>query len=151
MIGWTHVDVDGVTWEVRNVYLAPMSIGGAAAHAEEMGCELPTPAMVDAIWLAASLKVDPLPRKHNGTLAEMATAPVYESQADRIAAQLGYVDFATTLVAGTHKDVVRSAATKKIGIYGWHHATGKPIQKPYYQHSADWIDYSQGLRLCRRV
>lgn len=150
MDGWTMLQINGVDWYVANVYTAPMSLRAAACHAAEMGCELPTSGMVDAIWLAAGLRLPPLPRRHNGTIQQMATAAVYSDQAARIAAQLDCVDTGTTLIAGTHKDVIK-AGHGQPGLYGWHQLSGVAIQPPYFGHSLDWIDYSQGLRLCRRA
>jgi hypothetical protein len=153
MSKWLIITISGVKWEVATSYYAPVSIGGAAATSKEMGCELPTPTMVDAIWKAATWCLDPLPRRHNGTIQEMATAAVYADQDQRIAEQMAEagVDPDVLLVAGTHKDIVRCPNTGRLGIYGWHSVTGKPIQPAFYGHSLDWIDYSQGLRLCRRA
>lgn len=145
---WALVTCDGVTWEVAPDYIYPVGIGEAEKLAAAAGCELPTPALVDAIWKAADLRVEPLPRHHNGTAAEMATQPVYDDQARRIVAQLAGREY--TLLAGTHKDVVRTRRGQ-LGLYGWHRPTGTVIQPLFTGHSKDWKDYSQGLRLCRRV
>ncbi len=149
--GWVTVELDGVAWAVSPIYVAPIGIGQAAAYAQQMGCELPTPKLVDAIWQAADLKLEPRPRRHNGTVAQMASAEVYQDQALRIEAQIGGrslgVDF--SLLAGCFKDVVQQNG--KIGLYGWHNLNGVVIQPFFSGHAPEWIDYSQGLRLVRKL
>jgi hypothetical protein len=140
---------DGTQWDVSDMYLAPVSIGESERIAKEEGCELPSAALVDAIWQAADLKVAPLPRSHNGTIQQMATPAVYADQAVRIVKQIEGRVF--TLLAGTHKDVVRCPRTGRVGLYGWHRLDGRVIQPLFTGHAASWIDYSQGLRLCRRL
>jgi hypothetical protein len=147
-------------WEVATDYVYPVSIGEAAELANEEGCELPSPALVDSIWRAAEIKLKPKPINHNGTIAQMATQPVYEKQYAAIQEQLtrwlevnvesAIGDLSALLVAGTHKDVVRDPKTGKLGLYGWHQLDGKVIQPMFTGHALSWIDYSQGVRLCRR-
>lgn len=141
------VECNGVTWLVAPVYYAPVSIGQAVSLAADLGYELPSPELVDAIWKAADLKLEPLPRRHNGTIAEMATEAVYLDQGKRIGAQIA--DRAFHLLAGAFKDVV--VYKGKVGLYGWHRLNGIPIQPYYAGHSPSWIDYSQGLRLVKRA
>jgi len=141
------VECNGVTWLVTPIYYAPVSIGQAVSLAADLGYELPSPELVDAIWQAADLKLDPLPRKHNGTIAEMANEAVYLDQGKRIEAQIAGRRF--RLLAGAFKDVVRHKG--KVGLYGWHRSNGVPIQPFYGGHAPAWIDYSQGLRLVKRA
>ncbi|MHB8107738.1 MAG: hypothetical protein ACYDH4_09990, partial [Candidatus Cryosericum sp.] len=61
-VGWVPVTYNGVVWNVSPSYIAPVGIGEAEQLAAQNGCELPTPALVDAIWKAADLKLEPLPR-----------------------------------------------------------------------------------------
>lgn len=133
---------------VAPVYAYPVSIGHAIDIAKEHGCELPTPALVDQIWKAADLRIEPLTREHNGTIAQMASREVFADQERRINEAIGTQMF--TLLAGTHKDVVRCPNTGRVGLYGWHRLNGKPIQGPYYGHALGWVDYSQGVRLVKK-
>lgn len=133
-------------WLVAPIYFAPVSIGQASQIVADLGFELPSPALVDAIWEAADLKLDPLPRKHNGTIAEMACEAVYLDQGRRIEEQIGNKGF--RLLAGAFKDVVVHEG--KVGLYGWHRKTGAVIQPFFAGHSPSWIDYSQGIRLVKR-
>lgn len=115
--------------------------------AAKSGCELPTPQLVRAIWNAATVKVSPLPRAHNGTAEQMASPAALADQKDKIDKQLAGK---SGLVGGTHKDVVR-LEDGRLALYGWHKLDGVPIQPVYTGHAPSWKDYSQGLRLCRRI
>lgn len=69
-------------------------------------------------------------------------------QLAHIEAQIAGREF--VLLVGAFKDVVRGP-DGRIGLYGWHQLNGKPIQPYFTGHAMDWIDYSQGLRLVRKV
>lgn len=149
---WVRVvDKLGVHWDVSPGYIGPISIGAAKEKAKELGCELPSPELVDLIWSIADLKLEPLTRTFvKWTAEEMSNPAVLADQQRRIMAQIeekapnGY-----RLSAGAFKDVCLKDG--KIGLYGWHRPNGKIIQPFYAGHSLAWNDYSQGLRLCRRV
>lgn len=129
-------------------YLAPMAIGSAKRIADECGCELPTPELVDAIFAAADLKLEPLPRQFKDwTMTEMSSVAVINDQCRRIEEQIAGRPF--RLLVGTHKDIVRVG--DRVGLYGWHRPSGKVVQSFYAGHADSWIDYSQGLRLCRKI
>lgn len=151
---WHPVSIDGVEYLVSPVYLAPIGIGEAVQIAKENGLVLPTPRMVDAIWQAADLKVDPHPQAHDGTLKTMNSRALTDKQNSFIQSQIEGQQF--KLLAGTHKDVVFienafGKAVNKPGIYGWHRRDGSVIQSPMWGHALDWKDYSQGLRLIKRA
>ncbi len=165
---WPIVELDDRAWRVCPVYVAPVGIGEAVAIAKRMGCQLPSPELVDAIFYAADLKVEPLPQTHDGSPAGMAKA--YAAQEARIGEQIAGALF--RILGGSHKDVVRDG-TGRIGLYGWHtesdHAhvfygfesrgtlplhtarTGeaKVIQPFFAGHALAWKDGSQGLRLVK--
>lgn len=144
---WVRVEYDGALFDVAPEYISPVGIGEAVRIAADAECELPSPGLVDAIWQAADLKLAPLPRAHNGTVAQMASEAVYHDQIERIYRQIAGREY--TLLAGTHKDVC--AVDGKVGLYGWHRLNGRVIQPFYTGHATAWKDYSQGLRLVRRV
>ncbi len=174
---FVSVECDGVTWLVAPVYIAPVGIGQAAALAEKLGCELPTPALVDAIWRASDLKVPPhlMVRAHDGTVAQMDSMAIHAKQVEALETFVGSRGLGNDfhLIGGAFKDVIRQASPNgKLGLYGWHadeegaaelakkqiptHApvSGGPgvvIQQPFYGHAAGWRDYSQGLRLVKRA
>lgn len=150
---FVEVEHAGVVWCVAPYYVAPVGIGEAEDLAAKMGCELPSPGLVDAIWRAADLRIDAaemIRADHDGTPATMNSATMHASQAARLAELVGErslaVDF--RLLAGAFKDVVRHDG--KVGLYGWHRADGSVVQTFYGGHARAWKDYSQGLRLCVR-
>ncbi len=141
-------------WLVAPIYVAPVGIGEAEEIAKACDCELPSIDLVDEIWKAADLKVEPITMSPNkGLDAEQIEAHhrAYVSQLE---------GKTWRLLAGTHKDVVVHHG--KVGLYGWHRTNGMPIQGKWWSnatkrieiftgHAKSWKDYSQGLRLCRRV
>lgn len=159
--GWTTVYIDGEEYEVRSEYIAPVGIDEAVETARYFGCTLPTKKMVDAIWQAADVKIQPIQRSvDNGLLkdwgASMASKETFDDQRQRIAraviAASGTAGF--ELLAGTHKDIVYDEDTGKVGIYGWHRLDGSVIQdfnSTAHPLGSNYKDYSQGLRLMRRV
>lgn len=162
---------NGEVWLVAPRYLAPMGIGEAKRVADRLGYQLPTVALVNEIYKQADLKLDPLPRGERSkppsdfTKKTMDSPETHIDQLARIQKQIqqaGNPDF--KLLAGTHKDVVfdkipfgEHAGEMHLGIYGWHQRNGKPIQDFMWGHASgntpetDWKDYSQGLRLVKRV
>lgn len=146
--------IDGVDYLVSSEYLAPIGIGEAVNYAKANGLILPTPRMVDAIWQAADLKLEPHPQAHDGTAKTMNSVALAEKQAQYIHQQIGGRPY--NLLGGTHKDVVFiptafGKTINKPGIYGWHRSATDKIQQEMWGHSLDWKDYSQGLRLVKRV
>jgi len=135
-------------WLVAPDYIAPVGIGEAMKLAVDRGCVLPSPELVDAIWAAADLRLEPHPRTFvHWTMAEMSAPDVILDQARRITEAINGRSF--RLLAGTHKDVVMKDG--KVGIYGWQHSNGKAIQDFYSGHALAWKDYSQGLRLVKKA
>lgn len=154
---WVRVSDGRGEWLVAPNYIAPVGIGEAAQIAQAYGAELPSKELVDAIWRAADLKLAPSPRGPSSSPPSDYTARTMnspEAHADQLAiidrqilAQSPNRDY--RLLAGSHKDVVMQNGV--LGIYGWHQLNGKVIQGFYPNHSPDWKDYSQGLRLVKRV
>lgn len=127
----------------------PMTPGSAKQIADAFGCTLPTRKMVNDIYAAAEVKLEPKPLteqreavrtfvQHNATVEEQ-----------RAGKKLGL------LVAGDKKDVVISNKLKekpnKVAIYGWHKPDGKPIQPLYTGHGDFYADYSHGIRLVKKT
>lgn len=138
-------------WAVAPRYLHGVSMADAERHADLHGCELPSRELVDAIWRAADCKLAPMPRAPR---ADMVSEEVIGLQRDRLLAQeLDWIaEHAAEprLIAGTHKDVVRTAGGR-LAIYGWHQLDGSVIQPVSSIHRLDYRDYSQGARLVCRV
>jgi len=151
---------DGIAWLVAPDYVGPVSAGQAEAMAKEVGGELPSPALVDAIWRQADLKILPPVRAQN-----IVSAAVFDDQRKRIQTLIGDRPF--TLLGGTYKDIVQLGG--KPQLYGWHVEDGKsvagvPLHSPFTPgpgkiiqgpsggaHNTSFIDYSQGVRLVKRA
>lgn len=169
---WVPVETSEGKFLVAPTYIAPVGIGEAGALATRLGYQLPTVALVDAIYKAADLKLDPHPRGVLDKPPSDFTAKTMNSPETNIA-QLAHIQRQIQaagnpdykLLAGTHKDVVydkipfgTNAGQMHLGIYGWQlRGTGKPIQGFMWGHNSnypngdDWKDYSQGARLVKKV
>jgi len=116
--------------------------------ADKLGCFLPTRKMVDDIYRAAKLKLEPVPLYafRDSTPTMWHHHLIIEGQRKG----------RNGLVAGIKKDVVisgkisRDTRPDRVAIYGWHQTGGQPIQPLYTGHVYWWVDYSQGIRLIWR-
>jgi hypothetical protein len=146
---WPIVECDGQRWHVAPVYCAPVARRDVEGLCDAWGCEVPTSALVDAIWRAADVRLNPMHLMRNYRLpADMVAYAEQQRTIDREVARAldGRADF--TLLAGTHKDFARMP-DGRVDLYGWHRPSGKCIEPGRTSHNADYIDYSQGLRLVR--
>lgn len=116
--------------------------------ADSLNCFLPTRKMVDDIYKAAKIKLEPVPM-----YAFRDSTPTMWQHHLIIEGQRGG---RRGLIAGIQKDVVisgkisRDPMPDRVAIYGWHKLDGKPIQPLYTGHVFWWVDYSQGIRLVYR-
>ena len=116
--------------------------------ADSMNCFLPTRKMVDDIYRAAKVKLEPVPMYafRDSTPTMFHHHLIVEGQRK---GRKG-------LIAGIQKDVVisgkisRDGRPDRVAIYGWHQPNGIPIQSLYTGHVYWWVDYSQGIRLVYR-
>ncbi len=135
----------------EDYFLTPLRPETAQRIADALGCSLPTRAMVDAIYAAAEVKLEPHPMTPGSTMTTVAVFAKHNSivRTQRVAARTRHP--AGSLVAGHKKDVVISNrltnAPGKVAIYGWHQLDGKAIQPLYLGHTSAWVDYSHGVRL----
>ena len=139
----------GTNDDWARINITPMA---AQKIADRFNCFLPTRKMVDDIYKAAKLKLEPVPMYafRDSTPTMWHHHLIVEGQRK---GRKG-------LIAGIKKDVVISGITIAIGtrdgrpdrvaIYGWHKLDGKPIQPLYTGHINWWVDYSQGIRLVYR-
>jgi hypothetical protein len=161
-----HVSmVDSVTGKTIKAiyYVAPdyLSIGtdddwarinitpnAAQQVADSFDCFLPTKKMVDDIYTAAKLKLEPVP-----LYAFRDSTPIMWHHHLIVEGQR---KGRKGLIAGIQKDVVisgkitRDPKPDRVAIYGWHKLDGQPIQPLYTGHIYWWVDYSQGIRLVYR-
>ncbi|MDH3271071.1 MAG: hypothetical protein OEN56_07045 [Gemmatimonadota bacterium] len=145
---WTTPDYLAVGSE-DDYLLIPLTPQTAQRIADLAGASLPTPSMVDAIWRAARVRLDPTPIPPS-TL--MTTVPVFEDHHRKVLRQRRRATRPPgTLVAGHKKDVVLTAELMthpaSVAIYGWHYLDGSHIQPLYLGHTNRWVDYSHGIRL----
>lgn len=106
---------------------------------------LPDPALVDAIWQQADLRIapvtyEPWPGMTNPSAGERHSRDLFHR--DR---RLGKAH-KYALVAGHKKDVVRSHRPERTAIYGWHQPDGRVIQRYSTVHGHAYTDYSQAIR-----
>lgn len=131
----------------RDRLYTPMTPYTAQRIATTLGCLLPTPRIVDKIYAAAEIKLDPKPIPPTPA---MTTVPVFLAHSVALKNQLEGAR-PDQLIAGHKKDLVickaLSSSFGKVAIYGWHKSDGKPIQPLYLGHTARWADYSHGVRL----
>lgn len=148
-----------VVFEVMPDYLAigsnadfvrvPSTSQTAARIADAFGCALPTRKIVDEVYRASGVKLEPKPMTENreAVATFLRHNGIVEEQ--RAGKQLG------ELVAGIKKDVVISnrltEKSNRIAIYGWHKLDGKPIQPLTIVHTDTYVDYSHGVRFVKRM
>lgn len=129
---------------------ARINISPKAAQkiADDFDCFLPTKKMVDDIYNAATVKLEPVPMYafRDSTPTMWQHHLIIEGQRKG----------SSGLIAGIKKDVVisgkitRDVRPDRVAIYGWHQLDSKPIQPLYTGHIYWWVDYSQGIRLVYR-
>ena len=130
-------------WARINV--TPMA---AQQIADSFHCFLPTRKMVDDIYKAAAIKLEPVPMYalRDSTPTMYHHHLIIEGQRKE----------RKGLIAGIKKDVVisgkisRDTRPNRLAIYGWHKMDGKPIQALYTGYVNWWVDYSQSVRLVYR-
>ena len=116
--------------------------------ADSLHCFLPTRKIVDDIYKAAEVKLEPVPMY----AFRDSTPTMYHHHLIVEGQRKGRKG----LIAGIQKDVVisekisRDSRPQRVAIYGWHKPDGKPIQPLYTGHIYWWVDYSQGIRLVSR-
>jgi len=116
--------------------------------ADSFQCFLPTKKMVDDIYKATKVKLEPVPMY----AFRDSTPTMYQHHLIIEGQRRGKKG----LIAGIQKDVVisgkisRDPKPDRVAIYGWHKLDGTPIQPLYTGHVYWWVDYSQGIRLVYR-
>ncbi len=127
------------------INITPMA---AQQIADRFGCFLPTRKIVNDIYRAAKIKLEPVPMYafRDSTPTMFQHHLIIEGQRKG----------GSGLIAGIKKDIVisgkitRDAKSDRLAIYGWHKLDGTPIQPLYSGHITWWVDYSQGIRLIYR-
>ncbi len=126
----------------------PLTPITAQQIADAFDCFLPTKKIVDIIYNAAAVKLEPVPLYiyRDSTVTMWQHHLIIEGQRNKNKG----------LIAGIKKDVVisgkinRDAKPNRVAIYGWHRLNGQPIQPLYTGHVNWYADYSHGIRLVYR-
>jgi len=132
----------GTNKDWARIPLTPMA---AQKLADSFHCFLPTTKMVDDIYRAAKVKLEPVPMY----AFRDSTVTMYQHHLIIEGQRKGR----DGLIAGIKKDVVISgkllheAKQDRVAIYGWHQLNDKPIQPLYTGHITWYVDYSHGIRL----
>ena len=136
----------GSELDFARIPLTPMT---AQAIADSLHCFLPTRKMVDDIYRAAVVKLEPVPMY---ALRDSAPTMYHHNLIIE-----GQRRLRKGLIAGIKKDVVitgqipRDPKPDRVAIYGWHKLDGTPIQPLYTGHVNWYVDYSHGIRLVYRT
>lgn len=166
------ITIDGpngmkITYEVMPDYITidglrvPMSGRTAQRVVNHFNMILPTPTMVDQIWNHATIQIRPPPLSGGGQIgdryfsgkevveskiADSDSAVAYSNMIEQEIINIGKEG----LVAGHMKDLIMPQwAADKLGLYGWHGTTGKPLE-PSKQTSHDTLvhtEYGAGVRM----
>ncbi len=150
----------------------PLGLTAAQQLATQMNMMLPTPAMVDAIYQNADVKLPFTPQtetygagmeytsyinRHDRSIdTELAGLTNTDPQNSSAPGNLHYppapgstANQTPRLVAGHKKDVVltnRSAGNPNLPIYGGYFDGGRRVQPLSLIHGTNYADYSQGIR-----
>lgn len=165
-ITFSHPDALGNLRDV-SILVSPqyLSIGSKEDHfiitpgpktaqeiANNLNASLPTPKLVDLIYRAADLKLEPFTYYPRANRNE--TTDIIYDHSRVIQAQIKAAGFPQdAFISGVKKDIVISAKLddKKrnhhVIIYGWHKLDGVPIQPETNIHINTYVDYSHGARL----
>ena len=135
-------DADYVTY--------PLNYLSAVKVAKRMNMVLPTTKMVDLIYEAASKKIRPAPMNPGRRMSSNAYIKKHDQgiKSQLLNSPKGM------LIAGHKKDTVVSNrlinSPDRIAIYGWHLNNKKVVQPLNTWHTANYADYSHGVRLIDR-
>jgi hypothetical protein len=123
----------------------PITPMAAQSIADKLNCFLPTRKIVNDIYVAANVKLEPAPM----FAFRDSSVTMYQHHLIVEGQRRGRAG----LIAGIKKDVVitgkiaRDPKPNRVAIYGWHKLDGKPIQRLYTGHVNWYVDYSHGIRL----
>jgi hypothetical protein len=141
-------------YHVESGIRTPLDLKDAFDLVNRLGLRLPTPEIVDSIYVHAHIKVAPIPMPPTN---EMTTVAYYVRHDSLINAQLRSLGFnpgpalreglQAKIIAGHKKDLVYiDPNSPKVAIYGWHRLNGTPIQPYSTVHHSGYYDYSHGVR-----
>ena len=128
-------------------FYVPLNYYSATLIAARLGCVLPTPRIVDAIYDQSVHHLKPAPLPASPLMGTNLYMAEHKEKVD--AQRRGFAP--GDLISGHKKDLVLTNRLAelpgRVAIYGWHLATGRPIQPLSLVHGARYVDYSHGVRL----
>lgn len=126
-----------------NFMRMPLTVYAAQYLANYYNMKCPTPKAVDLVWKAAPNKLKPITKDWN------YVAPVSGELSYRFVEHSLLVGPYRGFTAGDRKDVVATATSGKVAIYGWQNSNGTNIQPLFTGHGWFYSDYAHGLRLIK--
>lgn len=127
----------------------PLGLRAALDVARHYGFLLPTPRLVDAIYAASAVKLDPRPLPAGNQMRSTAYVLRHTEIIDSERALDAWVP--GELTGGDKKDLVIDERLwrmpGRVAIYGWHRPDDRPIQPLSTVHGERYADYSHGVRL----
>lgn len=144
-----RVSSDYLTAQGIHIPLWPTT---AQRIADRFDAILPTKALVDAIWRAAVVKIEPHPMNYRPLAGDdVRIIAQHEAIVDaQVAGRTGLQDGALkNYIVG--RSITTPAAVGKQFLYGWHRLNGEPIQPVFSGHSSRFSDYASGTRLVSRT
>jgi hypothetical protein len=133
----------------RDYVRVPLNLVTVKKLAQRLNLSLPTTKMVDDIYAKAKVKLRPRPLPPRRDITSTRNIVKHERIVKKQLASVGAKP--GVLVAGHKKDIVQSKRLlrkpRAIAIYGWHRRAYRPIQPLSTVHSAEYADYSHGVRL----
>lgn len=127
----------------------PMNLHTATTIADRFGFVLPTKKIVVAIYNESSHRFTPQPLPAGPQMTSTEYYRTHNAMIDKQSQSRGFP--LGPLASGHKKDVVLTNRLNthpgQIAIYGWHRASGAPIQPLSTVHGAGYADYSHGIRL----
>ncbi len=154
---YTVCDYMAIGSEQDYLYI-PMTPSTAQYLADRLNGSLPTKKLVDIIYAQSDIKLDPQPIPPSDA---MTTVPVFKQHTDSIVqqfAQRGHERRGDRIIAGHKKDIIISNKIysadrnyERVVIYGWHRSKNDPIQPVYNGHTAEYADYSHGVRIISNI
>jgi len=134
----------------NDYFLMPMTPILAQKIMDQIKGILPTRKMVDLIWGASVVKLEPIPIAPSSAMTTMPVFDQHNNMVQYYRNNLLDINPLGDLVSGHKKDVILSnriaADLSKVVIYGWHYPHGTAIQPLYSSHVNWYADYSHGIR-----
>ncbi len=136
----------------------PLTPSTAQYLANQLDCSLPTKKIVDIINANTEIKLHPQPIPPSDRMTTVAVFSQHTDSVKQQISQLGMDRSGNNIIGGHKKDVIISNKIyssdrnyERVVIYGWHFSENHPIQPVHNGHTAQYADYSHGIRFIANV